>query len=264
MSAGCPAALDEDEPDDASPPGSAGVIPEAPALALAFAFGGGLVSFLSPCVLPLVPGYVAWVAGTDLATARVQRWRALRLSAFFVFGFGLVFVLLGLGATAVGGLLRRWSYELTIAAGGLIALMGLVQMGLLRAAPLLRDWRFKPPAEGGGAVSATLIGIAFGFGWTPCIGPVLAGVLTVAALTPGSGAGLLAAYALGLGVPFLLAAFYLPAATARVRRLGRLGRALQVGSGGVMVAAGLAIATGELARLAIWILAVFPWLAAIG
>jgi cytochrome c-type biogenesis protein len=179
---------------------------------LVLAFGGGLVSFLSPCVLPLVPGYVAWVAGTDLATARAERWRALRLSAFFVFGFGLVF-----------GLLRRWSYELTMVAGGLIALMGLVQMGLLRAAPLMRDLRFRPPSEGGGPVSATLIGIAFGFGWTPCIGPVLAGVLAAAALTPGSGAGLLAAYALGLGVPFLLAAFYLPAAMARARRLGRLG-----------------------------------------
>lgn len=231
---------------------------------LVLAFGAGLVSFLSPCVLPLVPGYIAWVAGTDLATARAERWRSLRLSVFFVFGFGLVFVLLGLGATAIGGLLRQWSYEFTVAAGVLIAVMGLLQMGLLRAALLTRDLRFKAPAEGGGAVSATLIGIAFGFGWTPCIGPVLAGVLTAAALTPGSGAGLLASYALGLGVPFLLAAFYLPAAMARVRRLGRLGRVLQIASGAIMVAAGLAIATGEMTRLAIWILLAFPWLASLG
>jgi cytochrome c-type biogenesis protein len=93
---------------------------------------------------------------------------------------------------------------------------------------------------------------------------VLAGVLAAAALTPGSGAGLLAAYALGLGVPFLLAAFYLPAAMARARRLGRLGRILQVGSGSIMVAAGVAIATGEMTRLAIWILQAFPWLARLG
>jgi cytochrome c-type biogenesis protein len=231
---------------------------------LFLAFGGGLVSFLSPCVLPLVPGYVAWVAGTDLATARAERWRALRLSAFFVLGFGLVFVLLGLGATALGGLLRRWSYELTIAAGVLIAAMGLVQMGVLRFAPLMRDLRFRPPGEGGGPASATLIGVAFGFGWTPCIGPVLAGVLAAAAVTPGVGAGLLAAYALGLGVPFLLAAFYLPAAMARARHLGRLGRILQVISGAIMIAAGLAIATGEMTRLAIWILEAFPWLAQLG
>jgi len=196
-------------------------------IGLLLAFAGGMVSFLSPCVLPLVPGYVAWVAGTDLATVRAQRWRALRLSAFFVLGFGMVFVGLGLGATAVGGLLRRWSYELTVAAGLLIAAMGLLQMGLLRLAPLTRDMRFRPPAEGGGPASATLIGIAFGFGWTPCIGPVLAGVLAAAALTPGAGVGLLAAYALGLGVPFLLAAFYLPAVMARARRLGRLGSNLR-------------------------------------
>jgi cytochrome c-type biogenesis protein len=233
-------------------------------LGLLFAFAGGMVSFLSPCVLPLVPGYVAWVAGTDLAAARAERWRALRLSAFFVLGFGLVFVGLGLGATAVGGLLRRWSYELTIAAGLLIAAMGFVQMGLLRLAPLMRDVRFRPSTGGGGPASATLIGIAFGFGWTPCIGPVLAGVLTAAALTPGAGAGLLAAYALGLGVPFLLAAFYLPAAMARARRLGRLGRALQLGSGAVMVAFGIAIATGEVSRMAIWFLETFPWLARLG
>jgi cytochrome c-type biogenesis protein len=237
---------------------------ELSAFGLLVAFAGGMVSFLSPCVLPLVPGYVAWVAGTDLATARAERWRALRLSLFFVAGFSLVFVLLGLGATALGGLLRRWSHELTVASGLLIMLMGVVQMGLLRAAPLMRDLRFRPPAEGGGPGSAVLIGAAFGFGWTPCIGPVLAGVLAAAALTPGAGAGLLAAYALGLGVPFLLAAFYLPAAMARLRGLGRLGRALQLASGGAMVLFGLAIATGELTRLAIWFMATFPWLASLG
>ncbi|MDT8350911.1 Cytochrome c-type biogenesis protein ccdA (plasmid) [Roseomonas mucosa] len=233
--------------------------PDLSLLGLVLAFGGGLVSFLSPCVLPLVPGYVAWVAGTDLATARAERWRALRLAAFFVLGFGLVFVLLGLGATAVGGLLRRWSYELMVAGGLLIAALGLVQAGLLRVAPLMRDLRFRSEAAGGGPGSAVLIGIAFGFGWTPCIGPVLAGVLAAATLTPGAGAGLLAAYALGLGVPFLLAAFYLPALMARARRLGRLGRALQVASGAVMVAAGLAMATGELNRLAVWLVETFPF-----
>ena len=112
-------------------------------LLIAFALLAGAGTALSPCVLPLVPGYVAWVAGTDLATARAERLRALRLAAFFVLGFGLVFVLLGLGATAVGGLLRRWSYELMVAGGLLIAALGLVQAGLLRVAPLMRDLRFR-------------------------------------------------------------------------------------------------------------------------
>lgn len=231
---------------------------------LLLAFAGGMISFLSPCVLPLVPGYVAWVAGTDLATARTERWRTLRLSSFFVLGFSLVFMLLGLGATAVGGLLLTWSHELTIVAGLLIAALGLVQMGLLQLAPLMRDLRFRSPAHGGGPVSAAMIGVAFGFGWTPCIGPVLAGVLTAAALKPDAGAGLLAAYALGLGVPFLLAAFYLPAVLARAKRLGRLGRGLQVASGAIMLAFGLAMAAGETGRLAIWILEIFPWLARLG
>ncbi len=234
------------------------------AFGLLLAFAGGMVSFLSPCVLPLVPGYVAWVAGTDLATARAERWRALRLSAFFVLGFTAVFVALGLGATALGGLLRRWSGELTVAAGLLVAAMGLVQMGVLRLSPLMRDLRLRARAEGGGPASATVIGVAFGFGWTPCIGPVLAAVLTAAALTPGAGAGLLAAYSLGLGVPFLLAAFYLPAAMARLRRLGRAGRVLQLASGALMLAFGLAMATGELGRLATWFLEALPFLARLG
>lgn len=234
------------------------------ALGLALAFGGGLVSFLSPCVLPLVPGYVAWVAGAGLQEAEARRARAVAMAGCFVLGFGLVFVLLGLGATAIGGALRRWSAELQVAGGALIALMGLVQAGLLRPTALMRDLRFRPPAGGGGPASAVLIGAAFGFGWTPCIGPVLAGVLAAAALTPGAGAGLLAAYAAGLGVPFLLTAFYLPEVTARLRRLGRAGRVAQFASGLLMALMGVLIATGEITALAGWMLVAFPWLARIG
>lgn len=237
---------------------------ELSAFALALAFGGGLVSFLSPCVLPLVPGYVAWVAGADLAGAGARRARTVAMAGCFVLGFGLVFVLLGLGATAVGGALRRWSAELQLASGALIALMGLVQAGLLRPAALMRDLRFGSPAGGGGPASAVLIGAAFGFGWTPCIGPVLAGVLAAATVTPGAGAGLLSAYAAGLGVPFLLTAFYLPEATARLRRLGRAGRVAQAASGLLMVLMGVLVATGEITSFAGWLLWAFPWLTALG
>ena len=234
------------------------------ALGLTLAFGGGLVSFLSPCVLPLVPGYVAWVAGAGLAEAEARRARAVAMAGCFVLGFGLVFVLLGLGATAIGAALHRWSAELQVAGGVLIGLMGLVQAGMLRPIALMRDLRFRLPIGGGGPTSAVLIGAAFGFGWTPCIGPVLAGVLAAAALTPGAGAGLLAAYAAGLGVPFLLTAFYLPEVTSRLRRLGRAGRIAQFVSGLLMALMGALIATGEITVLAGWMLVAFPWLARIG
>lgn len=114
-------------------------------LGLTLAFGAGLVSFASPCVLPLVPGYLAWVAGSDLAGAQAQRGRTLRLGLFFVLGFGAVFVALGAGATGLSGLLRRWSAEAAMLGGVLVVAMGLVQMGLLRLPmPLLRDLRFRP------------------------------------------------------------------------------------------------------------------------
>lgn len=239
---------------------------EASPLGLVLAFGGGLVSFFSPCVLPLVPGYVAWVAGTDLAGARARRGRTLGLSLCFVLGFAAVFVLLGAAADGLSGLLRRWSFEAMVAGGMLIALLGLVQLGLLRLPmPLLRDWRLRPAAGSGSPWQAGVIGVAFGFGWTPCIGPVLAGILTAAAGRGlGEGVPLLAAYALGLGVPFLLVAFYLPLLLGRVRGAARAGIWLQRGSGVLMVVMGLLMATGNLSVLAIWLLEVVPALGRFG
>ena len=236
-------------------------------LGLALAFGAGLVSFASPCVLPLVPGYLAWVAGTDLAGAQARRGRTFRLGFFFVLGFGAVFVALGAGVTGLSGLLRRWSAEAAVAGGALVAVMGLVQMGLLQLPlPLLRDLRWRLALEGGTPGQAVLVGAAFGFGWTPCIGPVLAAVLTAAAAASGAadGVALLAAYAAGLGVPFLLAALYLPALLARAKRAARLGLWLQRGAGAGMVAMGVAMITGDLTRLGTWMLWTFPALGLIG
>lgn len=235
-------------------------------LGLTLAFGAGLVSFASPCVLPLVPGYLAWVAGTELAGAQARRGRTFRLGLFFVLGFAAVFVALGAGATGLSGLLRRWSAEAAVVGGALVATMGLVQVGLLRLPlPLLRDLRFRPALEGGTPGQAALLGVAFGFGWTPCIGPVLAAVLTAAATsTTAEGIALLAAYAAGLGVPFLLVALYLPALLGQVRRAARFGLWLQRGTGVAMVAMGVVMITGDLTRFGAWMLQAFPGLALIG
>ncbi|MHB0670485.1 cytochrome c biogenesis CcdA family protein [Roseomonas mucosa] len=231
---------------------------------LLLAFAGGFVSFLSPCVLPLVPGWVAWACGTGLRDAP-PRSRTVALGICFVAGFSLVFVLLGLSASALSGWLRRWSLEIQFGAGALVFVLGLFQTGLVRPTFLLRDARLPLAASGGTPGSAALLGIAFGFAWTPCIGPVLAGVLAAAAIGGDwAGVPLLSAYALGLGMPFLLVAFYLPQAAAALRRFSRAGRTLQVASGVIMAAMGVLMITGETTAVAGWMVNAFPFLARLG
>jgi cytochrome c-type biogenesis protein len=237
----------------------------ASALGLFFAFGGGMVSFLSPCVLPLVPGYLAWVAGTDLEGAQDRRLRTMLLACCFVLGFGAVFVALGAAADGVSGLLRRWSYEAQIAGGVLVLGLGLLQLGVIPIPmALLRDRRFRPAVTGGSPAQAALVGVAFGFGWTPCIGPILGAILGVAAAGGGDGMALLGAYALGLGVPFLAVAAYMPLLLGRARRMARAGFILQRVAGALMVAMGLLMITGNLTIIAVWLLETFPMFTRIG
>ena len=238
---------------------------EPSALGFLLAFGGGMVSFLSPCVLPLVPGYVAYVIGSDATGATARIGRRMVLGLWFVLGFSAVFVLFGAGASLLGDMLRRWSAEAAVAGGALVVVFGLSAMGVLRFPVLMRDWRVHAALRGGTPWGAFLLGLAFAFGWTPCIGPVLGSILALTALTPTlDGVALLAAYAAGLGVPFLLAAFYLPFLLGRLRRLSRAGRVLQVGAGGVMVAMGVALMTGNLTLIAGWIIQAVPSLAQLG
>jgi cytochrome c-type biogenesis protein len=188
------------------------------------AFGGGLVSFASPCVLPLVPAYLSMVTGLDVAELqageRRHTARVVRDTGLFVVGFGTVFVLLGLGGEAFGGLLFRNQILLTRLSGLLIVAMALFLLGslVLRAPWLYQEWRFHPSPSRLGPLAAPVTGMAFGFGWTPCIGPVYASVLAVASDSgqAAHAATLLAAYSLGLGVPFLVTGL----------ALGRLERAL--------------------------------------
>lgn len=240
------------------------------------AVGAGALSFLSPCVLPLVPPYLCYMAGVSVddfrgegqagAVAQPARAALLGASVAFVLGFSTVFVALGAGASTVGGLLRVWQQELAIVAGILIIVMGLNFLGVLKIPLLSREARFQSGGKPASALAAYVMGLAFAFGWTPCIGPVLGPILTLAGGrdTVGDGAMLLAAYSLGLGIPFLVAALF---SGAFMRFLGRfrvhLGRVEKV-MGGLLVAAGVLFLTGGIQAASYWLLETFPVLGRLG
>jgi cytochrome c-type biogenesis protein len=238
-------------------------------IGLLTAFAAGVISFLSPCVLPLVPGYVSFVAGSSIEELRdgsAPRARSLTLAATFVLGFSVVFVALGASATALGSLLLSYRYELGIVAGVIVLLFGLYMLGIAPLRLMDREARFHLDLAGGRTLSAFLLGLAFAFGWTPCIGPVLGAILTLSASTAdvAKGSLLLAVYSLGLGLPFLLAALFTGTLLVRLKALGRAGRSLQRAAGGLLVAMGLLMVTGQLEVVAYWLLETFPGLASIG
>ena len=239
-----------------------------PTIGLFAALLAGTVSFLSPCVLPLVPGYVSYIAGRTRAdgAAATGRWAVLGLSLCFVLGFSTVFMILGASATALGQALLHWRYELNLLGGGIIILFGLFMIGMARFPVMERDFRFHLTLPGGGAVSGYVLGLAFGFGWTPCIGPILGAILTASAAsaTLREGVLLLGLYSAGLGVPFLIVAAFTDRLAGRLRRLGRAGRRLHQGAGVVMILMGAAMVTGELSTLSYWLLQTFPVFSRIG
>lgn len=234
-------------------------------------FGAGALSFLSPCVLPLVPPYLCFLAGTtlDKLTAedapRAVTGRTLAAAALFVAGFSTVFVALGATASAIGSILLRNAPLLASAAGVAIIVMGLHFLGLFRIPLLMREARVEVQKPVG-LWGAYVMGLAFAFGWTPCIGPVLAAVLSVAAseATVASGAGLLALYALGLGVPFLIAALAMKPFVAFLKRFrAHLGTVEKV-MGLLLVLTGIAFLTGWTATASFWLLETFPALQNLG
>ena len=244
---------------------------EPSALTFTTAVGAGFVSFLSPCVLPLVPGYVSYVAGDTLthgrqADSRMQRLSAIGLSMCFVAGFATVFIALGAGATAVGQMLLGYKYEANMIAGVIVILFGLFMAGALKLPWLQRDLHFHVDIKGGRPLGAYVIGVAFAFGWAPCIGPVLGAILTVSAVaaTVSSGTSLLAAYSLGLALPFLATAIYTDKLLGWLKSMRRFGRWLQVGAGASMVLMGVAMITGMLTASSFWLLQTFPVFATIG
>lgn len=223
--------------------------PDLSLAGLGLAFLAGLISFLSPCVLPLVPSYLGVIGG-----ARAPLWRALG----FILGFGMVFIALGATASALGAVLAPHKILLGRIAGVLIVFFGLSMLGLFRMKVMMRDTRGLASADKYGPVA---LGAAFAFGWSPCLGPVLGSILGLAASSAslGSGVGLLAVYTLGLAVPFLLAALLWE--RLGLRRLNRFAPVFEKIGGGVLVIVGLLMASGEFTRLAGYAYAILPsWL----
>ena len=228
-------------------------------LAYLAAFGGGIVSFLSPCVLPLVPAYLSMVTGLDLTEleegTRAQSRRVIRTTALFVAGFGAVFVMLGLTASALGQTLGEHQDLLTRISGTIMVAMGLFLLGslFLRAPWLYQEKRFHPQLGRFGEAAPAVAGAAFGFGWSPCIGPILGSILTIAANQDRiwAGATLLAVYALGLGVPFLICGLALGRVGGALRFVKRHLTGLVAFSAGVLIFFGVMLMLDQLSRVTV-------------
>jgi cytochrome c-type biogenesis protein len=232
----------------------------------------GIVSFLSPCVLPLVPAYLCFLAGADLAQAgkgpvepaiaRRAVWRA----TWFVAGFATVFVLLGATASAVGRLLSTWYDVLAVPAGLLLVLLGVNFLGVVRIGMFMREARYQTSGRPAGAFGAYLVGLAFAFGWTPCVGPVLAAILIVAGSQDSlwRGIGLLSFYALGIGLPFLLAALFVQPFLRVLSRFKRFISVVEKITGAGLIVTGLLIMTGRFSIVGNWLIEMFPALNSIG
>jgi cytochrome c-type biogenesis protein len=226
-------------------------------VSLTLAFVAGLVSFLSPCVLPIVPGYLAFVTGMTLddlagASSSAARRRGLVYASLFVLGFTLVFVALGASTGALGGLVRDWLPALQRAGGAVIIAFGLLLLGVLKVPALLREWRLQSSGRLAGPTGAVVAGLAFGAGWTPCIGPVLGSILLYAGFGGNVGHGmlLLFVYAAGLGVPFILAALLFNRFMTASRAVRRWLLPIERAAGAALVAVGLLLVSGQFTVLA--------------
>jgi cytochrome c-type biogenesis protein len=231
----------------------------------------GLVSFLSPCVLPLVPPYLVFLTGTSLERladrepAPAVKRETVVAALLFVLGFSTVFVALGASASVIGSLLRVYSGPLSIVAGVVIIVMGLHFLGITPIAFLHQQKRLEV-TKPVGLWGAYVIGLAFAFGWTPCIGPILAAILAVAASeqTVAKGAGLLAVYSLGLGIPFIVAAFAIEPFVAFLARFKKYLHRVEQAMGALLVLTGIAFLTGSINQMSFWLLEAFPVLGRIG
>lgn len=216
------------------------------------AFAAGFVGFVSPCVLPLVPGYLSFLggAGSGEGEETTTRRTVVIATSSFVLGFGLMFVALGAGSAWFGNALLQNRRTLEIVAGAFLIVAGALFVGVRLPMFAYREWRVHAP-RGAGRATPVLAGAAFAIGWTPCLGPTLAAILTLSAATgePGQGAVLLAVYSLGLGIPFILFGIWFTRALRMTSVLRRRAKAIGIVSGVLLIVFGVLLATGQLTRL---------------
>jgi len=242
----------------------AGLLP-----AMLVALIAGLISFLSPCVLPIVPPYLAYMSGVsigDMQSPGVARRKAIIAALFFVMGLSTVFLLLGFTASVFGAFVLQ-NQELFAQVSGLVVIIfGLHFLSVFRIPILDREMRMEAGQSGGSAVGAYVLGLAFAFGWTPCIGPQLGAILSLAASEASVARGtiLLGIYALGLGVPFLLAAIFLSRSMVLMNKMKRHMRLIEKAMGGLLLLVGVMLVTGLFSTFSWWLLETFPALAALG
>lgn len=243
-------------------------------ISLMSALGAGTLSFLSPCVLPLVPPYLGFLAGVSLdeltrtekgASSRPNR-RVVAQAFAFVLGFATVFVALGATASLIGKTVTAYFETLGLVAGVIVLVLGLHFLGVFRIGYLFREARYQVVRKPAGLIGAYLVGLAFAFGWTPCVGPVLAAILIVAGVegSAAQGALLLGAYAAGIGLPFLLASLFSGYFMQQMTRLRNHMATIEKVIGGALVLTGVLFLTGSMPRIAGWLLQAFPVLGSIG
>jgi len=226
----------------------------------ALAFVAGLLSFLSPCVLPLIPSYVGFLTGLTLEELEVRRGTALAHALWFVAGFSLIFIALGATASALGVLLLRSQVWIGRIGGGVVILFGLYLLGVLRPALLMRERKVQLARKPLGYLGSAFVGVTFGAAWTPCIGPILGAILTLAAAqaSVGHGAALLTAYSAGLALPFVVTALALDRFLAWFQRFRPYLVWVERIAGGLLILLGLLLVTDRFTLLAGWLQGLTP------
>jgi len=237
--------------------------------AMAIALVAGIISFLSPCVLPIVPPYLAYMSGVSLCEMSNQaaaRRKATIAALFFVLGLSTVFLLLGFTASAFGVFFLKNQELLAKISGAVVIIFGLHFLGVFRIPLLDREARMDTGDSGGSAFGAYVLGLAFAFGWTPCIGPQLGAILSLAASESSVARGtlLLGIYAAGLGIPFLLAAMFLTRSMALMNRMKRHMNLIEKVMGVLLLVVGIALITGAFSSFSWWLLEIFPALSLLG